>query len=112
MKHALILATTNPKKIEKLSQIFAPYFDDIQPQDMTLGAQEDGERLADSDAAMKAVAASTRYNCPAVATEAVDSKEAIAIANRGKLLFAEEIESSDEQWDHLKQMVDWFLQAK
>lgn len=112
MKHALILATTNPTKIEKLSKIFAPYFDDIQPQDLSLSPQEDGEPLSDNDAAMKAVAASQRYNCPAVATEAADHKESIAIANNGKLLFNEEVADGDKQWDQLKDMVDWFLQAK
>lgn len=112
MKHPLVLATTNPTKIEKLSKIFAPYFDDIQPQDMNLGAQEDSEPLAPNDAAMKAVAASLRYNCPAVATEGVNQKESIAIANRGKLLFDEEVDNDDRQWDQVKAMVDWFLLAK
>lgn len=112
MKHPLVLATTNPTKIEKLSKIFAPYFDDIQSQDLSLDVQEEGEPLDDNDAAMKAVAASLRYNCPAVATEASKSREAIAIANRGKLLFAEEVDGGETQWDQLEAMVDWFLQAK
>lgn len=112
MKHPLILATTNPTKIEKLSKIFAPYFDDIQPQDLSLEVQEEGEPLSEQDAAMKAVVASLRYNCPAVATEAADQKEAIAIANRGKLLFDEEVERGAAKWDDVQVMVDWFLQAK
>ena len=109
MKHPLILATTNPTKIEKLENIFAPYFDEIQPQDLTLNVQEDGEKLADHDAAMKAVVASQRYNCPAVAVETINAKEEIAIANRGKLLFADAVEG-DASWDQLKLLVDWFLQ--
>jgi hypothetical protein len=112
MKHPLILATSNPTKIEKLSKIFAPYFDDIQPQDLSMDVQGDGEPLAHHDAAMKAVAASLRYNCPAVATEAFNQKETIAIANRGKLLFSEEVDGGATHWDQLKAMVDWFLQAK
>jgi hypothetical protein len=111
-KHPLILATTNPTKIEKLESIFAPYFDEIQPQDLTLDVQEEGEPLVDQDAAMKAVAASLRYNCPAVATVTADQKELVAIANKGKLLFAEEVDGGEKTWDQLKQMVDWFLQAR
>lgn len=111
MKHALILATTNPTKIEMLSKIFAPYFDEIQPQDLSLSPHEDGEPLSDDDAAMKAVAASQRYNCPAVATKETNHRESIAIANNGKLLFAEEVDG-DKQWDQLQAMVDWFMQAK
>lgn len=110
MKHPLVLATTNPNKLEKLEHIFAPYFDEIQPQNLAVDVQEDGERLSDHDAAMKAVAASLRYNCPAVAVESTERKEAIAIANRGKLLFAEEVENTPTKWDQLKQLVDWFLQ--
>jgi len=112
MKHPLVLATTDPNKLEKLEHIFAPYFDDIQPENPSLDVQEDGEPLVNHDAAMKAVAASLRYNCPAVATESTHKNETLAIANRGKLLFAEEIENGDNQWDQLKAMVDWFLQAK
>lgn len=113
MKQALILATTNPKKVERLSWIFSPYFEDIQPQDITVSDHEDGQHLED-DAATRAVAASVRYNCPAVATETDPGKEVLAIANNGKLLFSEEVESKDEAatWARLKEMVDWFLLAK
>lgn len=113
MRHALVLATTNPKKVERLSWIFSPYFDDIQAQDMSLSDKEDGTHI-DDDAATRAVAASIRYNCPAVATENDPNKEVLAIANNGKLLFSEEIDNHDEArtWSHLKEMVDWFLQAK
>lgn len=108
MRHPLVLATTNPNKIAKLEHIFSPYFDEIQSQDLSLDVREEGEQLADHDAAMKAVAASLRYNCPAVATETEGEKESIAIANRGKLLFAEEV----GEWDQLKKMVDWFLRPQ
>lgn len=64
----LILATGNPHKIEMLTWICEPYFDDIIPQDKSIDINEDGKTFQEN-AEKKAVEVSRMYGCCAVATD-------------------------------------------
>ena len=64
----LILATTNPNKIEKLRWIMEDYFEDIKPQSQSIDVEET-ETNFEGNAALKAVEISKLYHCYAVATD-------------------------------------------
>lgn len=64
----LILATGNPHKIEKLTWIAKPYFDEIEPQAASIDIEENGTTF-EENAAIKAVAVSKLYKSYAIATD-------------------------------------------
>lgn len=64
----IILATTNPHKIQKLTWIMNDYFDIVEPQSQDIDVEET-ENNFEGNAILKAVTISKRYNCHAVATD-------------------------------------------
>jgi len=68
MKRTIVLATTNPHKIKKLSWIVKPYFSNVVPQDQTIDIEETGNSF-EENAIIKAVAISKRYHCHAIASD-------------------------------------------
>ena len=64
----LILATTNPNKVDKLRWIMGEYFDNITPQSQKIDVEETEDNF-EGNAILKAVEISKRFNCHAVATD-------------------------------------------
>ena len=64
----LVLATSNPHKIEKLRWIFGEYFNDIVPQDKKIDVEENGTSFLEN-AEIKAAEVSRIYHDYAVATD-------------------------------------------
>lgn len=64
----IVLATTNPHKIKKLTWICEPYFDNILSQDTSIDIDEDGATFREN-AEKKAIEVSRAYDCYAVATD-------------------------------------------
>jgi len=67
-KDTLILATSNPHKIDKLTWIFAPYFRHITPQSNAIDVDET-ENSFEGNACLKAITVSKMYKGYAVATD-------------------------------------------
>lgn len=65
---SLILATSNPHKINKLRWIFDEFFQDIAAQNANIDVIEDGKSFREN-AEKKAIEVSKIYDCYAVATD-------------------------------------------
>lgn len=68
MKQQIILATGNPHKIEKLTWIMKPYFNDIKPQSKSIDVDETADSF-EGNAILKAVEVSKIYHTYAAATD-------------------------------------------
>lgn len=68
MKDTLILATSNPHKVRKLTWIFAPYFRRIEPQSSRIDIDET-EHTFEDNACLKAIEVSKMYKGYAAATD-------------------------------------------
>ncbi len=64
----LVLATSNPHKLDKLHWIFDDFFQDITVQNETIDIDEDGKSFREN-AEKKAIEVSKIYDCYAVATD-------------------------------------------